>query len=75
MAGQFRENWKRMANKLPPLNMGPTAFEDKDLVRVEDLAILAGGSGLYRVTNLTSPGPTLAPGWYFDFKFLIIIPS
>lgn len=42
MAGQFRENWKRMANKLPPVNNGPTANEDKDLVRIEDLNGFAG---------------------------------
>lgn len=61
MAGQFRENWKRMANKLPPLQI-PTALEDKDLVRVEDIAGLSGGSGIYRVTNLTTPTPANAPG-------------
>lgn len=36
MGGQFRENWKRLANKILPKNV-PTANEDKDIVRVEDL--------------------------------------
>jgi len=39
MGGQFRENWKRLANKQPPLET-PTAFDNKDIVRVEDLGAL-----------------------------------
>lgn len=62
MGGQFRENYKRLANKLPPLST-PTAMDNKDLVRVEDLSVLAvAGSGLYRVTNLTSGTQAVAPG-------------
>lgn len=72
MAGQFRENWKRMANKYPPLQT-PTAMEGKDLVRVEDLAGLAGGSGIYRVTNLTTPTSGIAPGGTEAIFELVVI--
>jgi len=61
MGGQFRENWKRLTNQILP-KTSPNALEDKDIVRVEDLAGLVGASGIYRVTNLTTAGPTVAIG-------------
>jgi len=75
MGSEFRENWKRLSNRVPP-NTEPTAMGDKDVVRVEDLAVLAPGSGLYRVTNLTSPASPatgLAPGGNEAIFDLVVI--
>lgn len=43
MSGPFKENWKRLSNRFPP-NSTPSALEDKDILRVEDLAgLIASG--------------------------------
>jgi len=53
----------------------PSAMEPKDILRVED-AGLFGGSGIHRVTNLTSPaspGSAVAPGANEAIFDLIVI--
>ncbi|MHA2066461.1 MAG: hypothetical protein ACXABY_18985 [Candidatus Thorarchaeota archaeon] len=59
MGRDFRHNWKRLGDKILPKT--PTASAPNDMVRVEDLNLLAG-SGVYRVTNLFGPTPGFAPG-------------
>ena len=71
MGSIFKENWKRAAKK----NI-VSAVDDHDLVRVEDLALLgATTSGVYRVTNLTDAGPTVAPGATEQIFELVVILS
>ncbi len=52
MGGQFRENWKRLTNQFTPKNI-PTAMDEKDVLRVEDVNGLA---------NLTPSDGTLLVG-------------
>lgn len=42
MGKDFRENYKRVANRILPKHT-PSAFDPKDVVRVEDLTILVSG--------------------------------
>lgn len=74
MGKDFKDNWKRLANKRPPVTI-PTAMEDKDILRFEDLAALGfvSGSGVYRVTELFGPGPQVARGGSEPIFELIII--
>lgn len=50
MGRQYKENWKRLTNQILPKTV-PTALEDKDVVRVEDLA---PGGALNNVSGPTS---------------------
>lgn len=68
MGSIWKENWKRGAKK-----SSVSAFDDHDLVRVEDLDLLGIGSGIYRVTNLTTPGPTIALGGDEEIFDLVVI--
>lgn len=54
MSRQFRENWKRLSNRLTP--KGPSAMDATDIVRVEDLTGLSG-TPLMNVTIVTTPSP------------------
>lgn len=61
MPGQFRENWKRLTGQLTP--KGPSAMEDGDIVRVEDLSALmitSTGIPLFNVTNVETASPYYA---------------
>ena len=74
MSGPFKENWKRLSNRYRP-NTQPTAMDPKDILRFEDAALI-GGSGIHRVTNLTSPsspGSAVAPGGNEAVFDLVII--
>jgi len=75
MSGPFKENWKRLANRFPP-NSSASAMDAKDILRVEDAAFF-GGSGVYRVTEVSGPGTVgYAPGGQeARFDFVIITAS
>jgi len=54
----WQENYRRGAKQ-----RSVSAMDDHDLLRVEDILLLGlGGSGVYRVTNLTAASPQIAPG-------------
>jgi hypothetical protein len=60
MAGQFRENWKRLTGQLTP--KGPTAIDAQDVVRIEDLGAIFTASGVVTVSGIPSSGDLLVGG-------------
>jgi len=72
VGGIWKENWKRGARQ-----RSVSAVDPFDLLRVEDIALLGldggGGSGIYRVTNLSSPSPQVAPGGDEAILDLVVI--
>lgn len=68
MGSIWKENYRRAAKK-----NSVSATDGFDLLRVEDIAGLGAGSGVYRVTHLTAAGPQVAPGATDEiFEFVII---
>ncbi len=68
MGSIWKENWKRGARK-----NSVSALDDHDLIRLEDLLGLTGGSGIYRVVNLTDPSPVTAEGGDEEVFDLVVI--
>jgi len=64
-----KENWNRGAKQL-----SVSAVDHHDPLRVEDIVIFGlggSGSGICRVTNLSTPGPQVAPGGAEMKQYLI----
>ena len=68
MGSIWQENYRRSAKQ-----RSVSAIDDHDLVRIEDLEALTGGSGIYRVTNLTTASPQIAPGGDEEVFDLVVI--
>jgi len=72
MGSIWQENYRRSAKQN---SVG--AMDDHDLLRLEDIIALGlGGSGVYRVTNLTTAVTVVAPGsTEAIFEFVVMAAS